>query len=325
MTNRVWFDARSLSRGYTSGWERYVRELAKYLPHLIDVTLWSPNTKNRFSLILSDFNSQKSQMGHQIVHYPTYPPLKIEKNIKKIITIHDLTWWNFPETSSFLGKNYYKKNMESAILNSDLIITPSQAIKSELTKKFSISPKNIKAISHGNSLPLGKIKKITKPYFLSVGTVEPRKNLDFYSDAIKKSNLQKHFDFLHIGRSGWGRLPDNLRIVKVDSDQELADLIINSRALVIPSIYEGFGLPVLESHAQGKPVIMSNVEALIELANPQDQIFDLNDLDSLMDKLSYFANNEFNLDNNHIEEARNFTWLKSAQEHVKTYLGLINE
>ena len=109
MTNRVWFDARSLSRGYTSGWERYVRELAKYLPNLIDITLWGPDTSNRLKLLFSDYQTQKSQSGHKLVHYPTYPPTKINKSLKKIVTVHDLTWWNFPETSSFLGKNYYKK------------------------------------------------------------------------------------------------------------------------------------------------------------------------------------------------------------------------
>ena len=138
MTNRVWFDARSLSRGYTSGWERYVRELSRYLPNLIDITLWNPDVSNRLSLLLSDYFYQKSQIGHSLVHYPTYPPRKLNKNFKKIITVHDLTWWDYPQTSSFLGKFYYKKNMEQAILEADLIITPSRAIKSEINQKFFI-------------------------------------------------------------------------------------------------------------------------------------------------------------------------------------------
>ena len=272
MTNRVWFDARSLSRGYTSGWERYVRELSRYLPNLIDITLWNPDVSNRLSLLLSDYSYKKSQIGHSLVHYPTYPPRKLNKNFKKIITVHDLTWWNYPQTSSFLGKFYYKKNMEQAILEADLIITPSRAIKSEINQKFFIDLNKITSIPHGNSLPKGIISKPSKPYFLSIGTIEPRKNLDFYSKSIKESNLTSKFDFFHIGRTGWSKLPNNLQRISAKDDQTLANLIANARALVITSKYEGFGLPVLEAHAQGTPVIISNVEALQELSNKQDLI-----------------------------------------------------
>ena len=325
MTNRVWFDARSLSRGYTSGWERYVRELAKYLPHLVDITLWTPKTNNHFSLLLSDFRNIESQYGHSIVHYPTYPPKQIKKDLKKIITIHDLTWWKFPETSSILGKYYYKKNMEKAINQADVIITPSIAVKLEVNEKFLFPLDKIQVIQHGNSLPKGIRNKKAKPYFLSIGTIEPRKNLDFYSKAIKESKLSSQFDFIHVGRTAWGNLPDNFKTVSANSDQELANLITNARALVIPSKYEGFGLPILEAHAQGTPVVMSNVKALQELSNHQDLIFDLNDLDSLTNCLKQFSHENSRLNSELIEVARDFTWLKSAQLHVKTYLGLLNE
>jgi glycosyltransferase involved in cell wall biosynthesis len=325
MTNRVWFDARSLSRGYTSGWERYVCELAKYLPNLIDITLWGPDTSNRLKLLLSDYQTQKSQSAHKLVHYPTYPPTKINKSLKKIVTVHDLTWWNFPETSSFLGKNYYKKNMSKAIINSDLIICPSSAIKEEIIQKFSKSSEDIEVIPHGNSLPNGFVNKPSKPYFLSIGTVEPRKNLDFYSKAIEKSKLNSNFDFIHVGRIGWGKLPPNLKKIDVKDDQELANLIINSLAVVIPSTYEGFGLPVLEAHVQGVPVIMSNVKSLMELSNDQDKIFDLSNLDSLVETLFQLSKNPIKLESKFIEDAKSYTWLNSAKKHVETYLRLLND
>ena len=325
MTNRVWFDARSLSRGYTSGWERYVRELAKYLPNLIDITFWTPKTKNRLNLLLSDFQNQQSQKGHKLAHYPTYPPVRIEKNLKKIITVHDLTWWKYPETSSFLGKNYYRKNMEEAIKTSDLIICPSKSIKNELNEMFSISLERIEAIPHGNSLPIGKISNQSKPYFLSIGTIEPRKNLIFYSKAIENSGLKSNFDFLHVGRFGWDKLPPNLKHISAKNDQELSDLIINSIAVVVPSKYEGFGLPVLESHVQGVPVIMSDVNSLIELSSESDKIFKLSDLNSLIGALIYFSKNKTTLNSQELEIAKSYTWKNSAQHHIKTYLRLLDE
>jgi glycosyltransferase involved in cell wall biosynthesis len=323
MANRVWFDARSLSRRYTTGWERYARELANHLPKVIDATIWTPNTNNRLALLLSDFQTAKSQSGHQVVHFPTYPPRSKNTETSQVITVHDLTWWKYPETSSFLGKNYYKKNMTKAILQSDLIICPSNAIQTEIHNKFSIPTTKIVSISHGNSLPKGIVKPSAKPYFLSIGTIEPRKNLDFYAQAVKESRLELSFDFFHVGRKGWGNLPSNLKSIDVKNDQELANLIINAQAVLIPSLYEGFGLPVLESHAQGTPVLISNDPALVELSSSSDKIFELGNFDSLTLALKYFAESKQKLDSTQISEAQSMTWANSAQKHVETYLGLL--
>ena len=323
MANRVWFDARSLSRRYTTGWERYARELAYHLPKLIDATIWTPNTNNRLSLLISDFQTAKSQSGHQVVHFPTYPPRNKNSEASQVLTVHDLTWWKYPETSSFLGKNYYKKYMTKAILQSDLIICPSDAIQIEIHNKFSIPTSKIICIPHGNSLPKGVVSPSTKPYFLSIGTIEPRKNLDFYAQAIKESKMESNFDFFHVGRKGWANLPSNLKSIDVKNDQELANVIINAQAVVIPSLYEGFGLPVLESHAQGTPVVISNDSALVELSSSSDKIFELGNLDSLTLALKYFAESKQKLDSTQISEAQSMTWANSAQKHVETYLGLL--
>jgi glycosyltransferase involved in cell wall biosynthesis len=237
--------------------------------------------------------------------------------------VHDLTWWKYPETSSFLGKNYYKKNMSKAILQADLIICPSNAIQIEIHNKFSIPTSKIISIPHGNSLPKGVVTPSTKPYFLSIGTIEPRKNLDFYAQAIKDSKLESDFDFLHVGRKGWANLPSNLKNISLQSDQELANVIINAQAVVIPSLYEGFGLPVLESHAQGTPVVISNDPALVELSTNSDKIFELGNLDSLNLALKHFAETKQKLHSSQISEAQSMTWANSAQKHVEAYLGLL--
>ena len=323
MANRVWFDARSLSRRYTTGWERYVRELAVELPKLIDITLWTPKTDNRLALLLSDFKALTSQSGHQVVHSPTYPPRRKKINTSQVMTLHDLTWWKYPETSSFLGNNYYKRNMTKALFQSDVIICPSNSIRNEIISQFSIIPNKVITIPHGNSLPTGIKQKPTRPYFLSIGTVEPRKNLDFYAQAITKSRLLSSFDFLHVGRQGWGKLPAQLKSVETNSDQELSNLVTNATAIVIPSLYEGFGLPVLESHVQGIPVIMSDTGALVELSNSSDKIFELGNLESLVESLRYFSEQDIKLSNTEIDNVKSLTWLKSAEQHVEVYVGLL--
>jgi glycosyltransferase involved in cell wall biosynthesis len=213
--------------------------------------------------------------------------------------------------------------MTKAILQSDLIICPSNAIRTEIHNKFSIPTNKIFSIPHGNSLPKGKVKPSIKPYFLSIGTIEPRKNLDFYAQAIKVSKLESDFDFFHVGRKGWGNLPSNLKSIDVKNDQELANLIINAQAVVIPSLYEGFGLPVLESHTQGTPVVISNDPALVELSINSDKIFELGNLDSLNHALRHFAETKQKLDSSQISETQSMTWDNSAQKHVEAYLGLL--
>jgi glycosyltransferase involved in cell wall biosynthesis len=234
-----------------------------------------------------------------------------------------LTWWKYPEASSFLGNNYYKQNMTKAIFQSDVIICPSESIKNEIVNQFSIIPNKVKTIPHGNSLPMGIKQNPNKPYFLSIGTVEPRKNLDFYAKAIKESALIAGFEFIHVGRLGWGKLPEVFKSVTTNSDQELANLITNATAVIIPSLYEGFGLPVLEAHAQGIPVVVSNTGALVELSKSSDKIFELGNLSSLVESLKYFADSEKKLQSTEVELAKSFSWLRSAELHVETYLGLL--
>jgi glycosyltransferase involved in cell wall biosynthesis len=213
--------------------------------------------------------------------------------------------------------------MTKAILRSDLIICPSNAIKAEIRNKFSIPTSKIISIPHGNSLPIGVVTPSVKPYFLSIGTIEPRKNLDFYAQAIKESKLDSYFDFFHVGRKGWGNLPSYLKSIDVGNDRELANLISNAQAVVIPSLYEGFGLPVLESHAQGTPVVVSDDPALVELSTSSDKIFELGNLESLALALKYFSETKQKIGSTQILEAQSMTWANSAQKHVAAYLGLL--
>ena len=100
-------------------------------------------------------------------------------------------------------------------------------------------------------------------------------------------------------------------------------MIINAQAVVIPSLYEGFGLPVLETHAQGTPVVISNDPALVELSTSSDKIFELGNLDTLTLALKYFAESIQKLDSSQTSQAQSMTWANSAQKHVEAYLGLL--
>jgi hypothetical protein len=115
--------------------------------------------------------------------------------------LHDLTWWKFPETASLLGKRYYKFHAQRAVKESEAIIVPSRYVAREVVELFKINENLVHVIQHGNSLPNDGIEIFnnSKPYFLSIGTIEPRKNLETYAKAIKRSGLLKNTRFYSRG------------------------------------------------------------------------------------------------------------------------------
>lgn len=318
MQKDVWIDARSLSRPYVTGWERYVRNLESGLRNYPNITFETISNGSKLNLLASDLKYPTKSKNFKVAHFPTYPPIYKSRAKFQILTIHDLTWWKFSKYSSYLGKYYYKFFMEKAIKNSSAIIVPSNSIKKELQELFKFNEKSIFVIEHGNSLPQGIPKKIEKPYFLSFGTIEPRKNLDFYAEAIIKSGLTKDFDFIHVGRIGWGSLPKIFKHISAN-DQELANWIINSHCVVVPSLYEGFGLPVLETHFQGKNVLLSNDPALCELKLDSDFVFELNNIESLISQLKNISTRVNKLTNEELEKTKQQNWSKSIQKHLDLY------
>ena len=103
----------------------------------------------------------------------------------------------------------------------------------------------------------------------------------------------------------------------------MASIYEQATCLVYHSLYEGFGLPVLESHAQGTPVVASDNPALVEISTSSDKIFELGNLDSLVLALRYFSETKQKLISSQISQAQSMTWANSVQKHVESYLGLL--
>jgi glycosyltransferase involved in cell wall biosynthesis len=325
MVEIAWFDARSWSKGYTTGWERYASEIGRRLLAAGVIEPWEPSIGSKFNLLASDLVAPKQSIGHRIAHFPTYPPLRKAKAQNQIFTLHDLTWWKFPETASLLGKNYYKFHAKRAILESEAIIVPSRHIASEVIEQFKINENLVRVIQHGNSLPNENIVPFvnSKPYFLSVGTIEPRKNLEVYAQAISKSGLLKTHDFIHIGRDAWGTLPSEFTRIRANLDKELASLVKGATALVMPSIYEGFGLPMLEAHALGIAVIANNIGALRELQLKEDVLVDCAVVDDFVSILKTFADKPIKLSETSILQAQLLNWDLAAKQHQQLYEALL--
>jgi len=205
-----------------------------------------------------------------------------------VLTVHDFTWKYFPEAYSKSDIFLQNLSLKRAIKKQSKIIVYSQSTKSDLLKFYPLDEKNINFVKMGflsiksefasddNRTP----KKINSPYILSVGRLEKRKNISKLIEAYKllrKERRIKH-KLILVGKPGFGYNEikneiDSAGAIKEDivetgyvSNDELGVLFENSSAFVYPSLYEGFGFPILESFAAGTPVVTSNRSSMPEVA-----------------------------------------------------------
>jgi len=238
-----------------------------------------------------------------LVHFPAFPPglLVFHKNI--IFTLHDATMWKYKDTISMKNKLYMKPLSELAVLKAKKVFTVSEDSKRNLQVIFkrhrdkfivtseSISERYRKTDSKEEIEKVIEKFNIGKNYLLSVCSLEPRKNIPLllkaFSEVIKEDKF-KDIKLVLVGRKAWGNNAINDRIIELNldknivitdyvSDEDLLSLYNGAYSFVYPSLYEGFGLPVLEAMACGIPVVTSNNSSIPEVAgdaailiNPED-------------------------------------------------------
>lgn len=228
----------------------------------------------------------------EVIHFPAFPPGFFVKHKKLIFTLHDATMWKYKDTISLKNKLYMRPLSELAIRKAKYIFTVSENSKENIIDVFykykhkikvtseSISEK-FKIVDKSNVIDDIKTKFNTGDnYLLSVCSLEPRKNiptlLKAYAELIKNEKYRKH-KLVLVGRKAWGNnviedtiksLDLNNQIIITDyvTDEELIKIYNCALCFIYPSLYEGFGLPVLEAMACGLPVITSNNSSLPEVA-----------------------------------------------------------
>jgi glycosyltransferase involved in cell wall biosynthesis len=211
-------------------------------------------------------------------------------SIKTAITAHDLMYELVPtffgsKWVSLLGRMYYRPIVKSSLKNSDLVLTISETSKLDIKQLFGIDSKNV---SLGVFLDApekeGFCKQLSlqpKSYFLYAGNGRPHKNITQLKRVFSKYRKINNNVFLVIvGHSG-----DNQEGVMYPgyiSDGELVNLYKNAKAFVFPSLYEGFGLPIVEALSFNCPIIASNISVFKEFEHNNIQYFNLDDDKSLL-------------------------------------------
>lgn len=204
-------------------------------------------------------------------------PIIRKPGLKTVVTVHDLGSEYLPSMHQLKQRLYLSLMQKYQLKTATKIIAVSKATKKDLVKKVGINPKKVSVIYEGYDNKLFKPHYNLKPetYYLFVGTVQPRKNLERVIIAF--SRQLSAIRLVIVGQKGWlsdeiYKLPkklgieDRVKFLGYVPEKDLPALYSGAIALVFPSLFEGFGLPILEAQACGCPVITSNISSMPEVA-----------------------------------------------------------
>jgi len=320
--------------------------LDQYLPYLDRAIIRTKNLKSKFLRQLwgeSYLRTQIMQDNIDVFWGPAHRlPRWLPKNIARVVTIHDLVWKYAGDTMPPISRWLESYQMPFAISSADQIITVSQSTADAVTKEFYTTSDKLSVVPLGANLAaeaglFDSLEQfgINRPYFLFVGTLEPRKNLIRLLTAYSRlsESLKDQAMLVIAGGKGWGGIEINdtvadlslekhVRILGYVDDSTLATLYANALFLAMPSLYEGFGLPLVEAMSFGTPVLTSNNSSMPEVAGNAGLLINPLDIQSINDGLAQLISNhdlrDKLADNAKINAAR-FNWDAAAKQLVSVF------
>jgi len=271
---------------------------------------------------------------------PNFIPNKNIEAKKTVVTVHDFSCILYKDFHPKEHIEYFENNFFQNIVLSDFIITGSHYTKKEILERVDFDEKKIKVIYHGIDHKIFKVRKelstplkLPKKFILSVGSIEPRKNLIGLLKAynILEDRIKKEYKLVLVGFKGWEndemmnlikKNKNNVSYLGFISDEELAKVYNLASLFVFPSFYEGFGLPPLEALACGTPVASSNTSSMPEICKDAALYFDPYNIQEIKEKIELLLGDEMlqkSLVQTGLQRVKNFAWEKSAKEHLTVF------
>ena len=302
---------------------------------------------NKIKKYLSVFNDKKAvnkylknnDLGDLVFHYSYYSFYRNLKS-KTVLTVHDLVHEKFPNYFGGLINKVYLFNKSKTIIAADKIIAISEQTKKDLIETYKIDASKIAVIHHGLSDDFRSLSEsdksefkaryqITKPYFLFVGNRELYKNFIFLLETFSGWSLKNSYDLYCIGGGDFNRtendlmamlgLKDSVKLFQGVSEKDLIGFYNSSNGLIYPSLYEGFGFPLLEAMACGVPALVSDIDIFREVGGGGPLYFSPADKASLIKALDA----SLMLNENRIEIgtkiAKGFLWGDTIAKTLEVY------
>ncbi|MEO0091183.1 MAG: glycosyltransferase family 1 protein [candidate division WOR-3 bacterium] len=264
------------------------------------------------------------------------------KVCRYVVTIHDLSSFIMPKTYSYLRRKYYQQIIYTSLRSADFIITDSESSKRDLLTYFNVAKDKIKVIYCGlneiflkspsiESTRIVRNKyRLPDEYIFTLGVLEPKKNTQrlLWAYTQLKTSLKSLPPLLISGsrKYGWKNrsffrmvkelnLIDSVIFTDFVEQKDLPSVYSCACLFVLPSLYEGFGLPVIEAMACGVPVITSNVSSLPEIAGNAAILVNPYDVNEIAQAIKNVLSNrqlQQEMREKGIENAKRFSWEKSA-------------
>ncbi|MBI2953590.1 MAG: glycosyltransferase family 4 protein [Chloroflexi bacterium] len=288
-----------------------------------------------------------------VFHSPDFvlPPVR---RAAKVLTVHDLSFLLFPECAEEGLRSYLERAVPASVARANIITADSANTKNDLVCLLDASPDKVEVVYggvedrfrplNGNGEALSATRRkfgLSYPFILSVGVIEPRKNLKRLVEAyaLLKSRAGFQHKLVIAGRKGWlydavFRRVEDLKLSKdvvflgPIPDADLVALYNLADVFVYPSLYEGFGLPPLEAMACGTPVVSSNSSSLPEVVGDAGLMAPPEDVEAIADAIervvfdSALANE---LRARGLVKAKQFTWYRAAEKIMSVYLRAAEE
>jgi len=268
---------------------------------------------------------------------------------KKVVTIHDLTFFKFPESHLCIKRCYFRLFIMLSSIFVDRVITDSKSTLDDFLKKFYMDKNKTSVVHLGKSdvfnsnllssrIDFVKQKNgINKEYFLYLGTIEPRKNIKSiilsFNEYLK---INKSFQLVIAGKKGWFfndvfdlveglQLQEYVIFTGFVNEQDKPYLISGAKIFIYLSLYEGFGIPVLEAMACGIPTITSNISSLPEVAGDAALLVNPLSVDEIYHGIKRLLSDKelyAELKQKSIKQANKFSWENTAKKTIEVYNSL---
>ncbi len=283
-----------------------------------------------------------------VFHAPDFvlPPVR---RARTIVTVHDLSFLRFPECADRRLVTYLTDVVPRSLRRADLVLADSASTGNDLVTLLNVPPKKISVVPAGVSFAYHPITdrdylaavraryNLPQRFVLSVGTLEPRKNLVRLIEAM--SRLAADEPDLHlvlVGSKGWlyqdifaaverSGLSDRVHLPGHVAEEDLPAVYNLAAVFAFPSLYEGFGLPPLEALACGVPVVCSDSSSLPEVVGDAALLIPASDTAALADAISRLLHDDGlreTLRSRGLERARGFTWQAAAHQLLHAYQSL---
>lgn len=284
--------------------------------------------------------------GGDVYIFPDFISWPSLMHRKKYTVVHDLAFKYYPEYIQPRNLKYLNKQLGKSLNRSERILTVSQSTKKDLLKYYNVPEEKIDVIvcgiDHNIFRPRDRssvVKVLTKynlpdKYILFVGNIEPRKNISLMIEAYAKSFKDHGIALVLVGQKGWndGEINDSFKrhvelpiyILDYVENDDLAPLYTAASLFLYLSLYEGFGLPVIEAMACGCPVLASNVSSIPEIAGNSAMLIDPYDTDRVAGDLTKLLTDKKllkELSHKGIERAKRFNWDITAKDLSKIIIG----